>query len=531
MLGVVTLPIAPSEARVLSVVVGLALLTVAPRLWRGTRTAASLAIGCLLALAVLSLIKDHYDEAVLELCLCAMLAISRRSFPLGCRNRPRLAIVCAALGAWGVAYCALRLAPLVVSHPAHALVRALRHSVAHALRVTTAQHHYSVAWISVIDGLIGIAALISVLALRSLLRPVPGANEHVEHEYRAARDIVARYGEDSLSPFILRPDKALAFAAGGVLSYRVIRGTAIVSADPVAPEGLAPQVLAEFMQTAHRRGWQVAVWGASPRHIDAYRALGLHAVCAGEEAFVDPDRFTLEGRPVRKLRQSVHRVKRRGWTITVCEGRAIDGELEHEIGELDRQWRARQRHVHGFAMGMGPYESEVSPDDVYVLARSAQGRLGAVMRFIGHGGKLSLDTMRRVGETPNGLNEALVATALQAARERGVREVSLNYAGLAHIVRVEQTGSRRSRLLANLVLVPLGRRFQMERLVRFNDKFSPEWRPRYLVYEGRASLPRVIFRVLQVEGYVPHLGGPRLPHGWPSLPGAVARLPQARGIS
>ncbi len=56
----------------------------------------------------------------------------------------------------------------------------------------------------------------------------------------------------------------------------------------------------------------------------------------------------------------------------------------------------------------------------------------------------------------------------------------------------------------------------MERLVRFNDKFSPEWRPRYLVYEGRASLPRVIFRVLQVEGYVPRCGGPRLPRGWPS---------------
>ncbi len=115
------------------------------------------------------------------------------------------------------------------------------------------------------------------------------------------------------------------------------------------------------MQTAHRRGWQVAVWGASPRYIDAYRALGLHAVCAGEEAFVDPDRFTLEGRPVRKLRQSVHRVKRRGWTITVCEGRAIDGALEAEIDELDRAMAARQRHIHGFAMGMGPYDRPSRP--------------------------------------------------------------------------------------------------------------------------------------------------------------------------
>ncbi len=48
----------------------------------------------------------------------------------------------------------------------------------------------------------------------------------------------------------------------------------------------------------------------------------------------------------------------------------------------------------------------------------------------------------------------------------------------------------------------LGRRFQMDRLVRFNSKFTPEWRPRYLVYESRLGLPRSAFRVLQAEGYI-----------------------------
>ena len=36
------------------------------------------------------------------------------------------------------------------------------------------------------------------------------------------------------------------------------------------------------------------------------------------------------------------------------------------------------------------------------------------MRFLAHRDKLSLDTMRRVGETPNGLNEALVCHALES---------------------------------------------------------------------------------------------------------------------
>jgi hypothetical protein len=38
---------------------------------------------------------------------------------------------------------------------------------------------------------------------------------------------------------------------------------------------------------------------------------------------------------------------------------------------------------------------------------------------------------------------------------------------------------------------------------------QPEWRPRYLVYESGAALPRSLFRVLQAEGYLPQRKRPR----------------------
>jgi lysyl-tRNA synthetase class 2 len=528
LLGGLVPPDLPSEMQVASVIAGLALLAVAPRLWRGTRTAVPLAAAGLLMLALTSLLKDHWEAAGLQICLATLLTLGRRSFPIGCRNRPQLAVVCGAVGAWGLAYLALRLAPLVPSHGGHALARALHPSVvARSIRASVASGHLSEAWLSLIEGLTAGAAVISALALRSLLRPAPSANQHVEHEYRLARALLDCHGQDSLSPFMLRPDKALHLGGGGVLAYRVLRGTAIVSSDPVAPDGSAGDVLASFLTEARRRGWGVAVWGASERHLNDYRQLGLRAICAGEEAFVDPRRFTLEGRAVRKLRQSVHRVERRGWEIAVYEGRAIDGRLESEMAALELAWRTRQRHLHGFAMGMGRFDAEVRPDDLYVLARSPEGELGAVMRFIGHTGKLSLDTMRRVGETPNGLNEALVCRALEAARERGVPEVSLNYAGLAHLVHGEPINNPLARTLTKLIMAPLGRRFQMERLVRFNEKFSPQWRPRYLVYETRGLLPKVVLRVLQAEGYLPEPRRPRRRYFVFPAPRAVTGSPHA----
>jgi lysyl-tRNA synthetase class 2 len=493
----------PSAMHALALLTGLTLLALAPQLWRGTRTAVSLTVAGLLALAALNAVKGHAGEAAVEGCLTVVLSLGRGAFPLGCSRRPRPAVVAAAVAAWGAAYCALRLAPRVRGGAGHAIVRALHHSVAHALAVSSPPR-LSTGLASVIELLVGGAALISVLAMRSLLRPASADNGHTEPEDAAARHIVERHGSDSLSPFLLRPDKALAFAAGGVLAYRVIGGTAVISADPVAPDGAAAQVLGTFQDQARQRGWRIVLWGAAETHLEDYERMGLRAVCVGEEAFVNPAAFSLEGRSVRKLRQSVHRVSRRGWTITAFDGREIDVWLEAEIELVAARWREDHPHVHGFAMSMGNFASELRPDDLYVLARSPEGELGGLMHFVTCGHTLSLDTMHRVGETPNGLNEALVARALEEARARGVAEVSLNYAGLAHLVRAEPSRNVLARAMTRIALGPLHHRFQMDRLVRFNEKFSPQWRPRYLVYESRAALPRAVVRVLQAEGYLPH---------------------------
>ena len=80
------------------------------------------------------------------------------------------------------------------------------------------------------------------------------------------------------------------------------------------------------------------------------------------------------------------------------------------------------------------------------------------------------------------------------------------------------------RIVARLVANVLGRRFQLERLVRFDEKFLPEWRPRFLVYESVARLPLAATRVLQAEGYLPQLrpqigrGAARAPRRLPDAP-------------
>jgi lysylphosphatidylglycerol synthetase-like protein (DUF2156 family) len=73
-----TSPGLPSLAHILALLLGLALLVLTPRLWRGTRTAVSLAIAGLLLLAMLNIVKGlAYEESIPEACLALLLIAAR----------------------------------------------------------------------------------------------------------------------------------------------------------------------------------------------------------------------------------------------------------------------------------------------------------------------------------------------------------------------------------------------------------------------------------------------------------------------
>jgi lysyl-tRNA synthetase class 2 len=470
-----------------------------------TRRAAGLWLGAIAAIA--GLVAEGFAVTVAALGLALVLSLAGRRARRGGaaasgRRQPRIGLLTAPVA--GVSWAGAAAADLVA--PAAPAIRAARvlHRLGGASAAIAFGHgHINAPWETVIDVLVASALVSSLLVARALRHPKRVRGDASPSAFERARAIVAEHGEDSLSPYLLRPDKEFQFARDAAVAFAVIGDTVVISADPVGPIESAAEALQSLVARAHDAGLRVAAYGASDRHLGAFKSLGFRAIRAGEEAVVDPRTFSLEGRAVRKLRQSVHRLERRGWRVLIREGREIDGDLEAAIGAVESDWRAERAHILGFAMSMGEFELAVRPDDLYVLAWSPEGRLQGVVRFLTHRGKLSLDVIRRVGESPNGLSEALVCRALEFARDREIAEVSLNYAGLAHLLRPDAAGGRLSKTLAGLLLRPLKRSFQMDRLVVFNQKFSPSWRPRYLVFESRAGLPRAVFRVLQAEGYLP----------------------------
>jgi lysyl-tRNA synthetase class 2 len=327
-------------------------------------------------------------------------------------------------------------------------------------------------------------------------------------ERALARDLVAAWGADTLAPFVLRADKSYFFSDDerAFLAYRVVGGVAIVSGDPVGPSASYEPLLDRFIAFARERGWRLAILGASERCLGLYAQRGLHALYHGDEAVLETATFSLVGRPIRKVRQSVHRLPKAGYSTEVLRPGEIGAALRHELEAIAREWRGAEPE-RGFVMALDALFRLGDEDALFVVGRGPGGAPTGFLHFaIAHAGRaLSLSSMPRLHSTPNGFNEWLICETVAWAREHGFARISLNFAPFAALLAPEAELSRLERL-ERRALLRLKGRFQLDNLLLFNRKFFPQWERRFVVYERRLDLPRVGIAALAAEAYLPFSG-------------------------
>ena len=161
-----------------------------------------------------------------------------------------------------------------------------------------------------------------------------------------ATELVHEHGTDSLAYFALRRDKSYFFAPSGksFLAYRVIGSTALVAGDPIGEEQERGELMSEFVRVAHTKGWRVAIAGASNEALEDYTAIGFKSMYLGDEAVIKPAEFSLDGRAIRKVRQSVSRLEKSGYEVRMLSTADADDASARRAA---RGLRGVARHVAG----------------------------------------------------------------------------------------------------------------------------------------------------------------------------------------
>jgi lysyl-tRNA synthetase class 2 len=219
---------------------------------------------------------------------------------------------------------------------------------------------------------------------------------------------------------------------------------------------------------------------------------------------VDTAAFSLEGRAIRKVRQSVHRLEKAGYAATILRPSEIGPELRAKLESITTAWRGDQPE-RGFVMALDALFTLGDADTVFAVGLDPEGEPHGFLHFAVAPAisALSLSSMPRLRSgTPNGFNEWLICETIDWAREHGIARVSLNFSPFAALLSPEAQLSG-AQELQRRALLRLKGRFQLDDLLAFNRKFFPEWERRFLVFERRRDLPRVGIAALAAESYLP----------------------------
>lgn len=353
-------------------------------------------------------------------------------------------------------------------------------------------------------GLFGALALIAAAIV--LFQSQRAENALTGEDESAIRGLLELYGHnDSLGYFATRRDKSVVFAPNGraAITYRVEVGVCLASGDPIGDPNAWPQAIDAWLQLCQSYGWAPGVMGASSQGAQAFRRAGLNALELGDEAILHTADFKLSGPQMRSVRQAVTRARRAGLTVRIRRHLEISpDEMVHVIERADA-WRDTETE-RGFSMALGRLGDPADSDCLLVEALRPDNDVVAMLSLVpwGHTG-VSLDLMRRSPQSPNGTIELMVSELALHAERLGISRISLNFAMFrSAFAQGAQLGAGPIARLWRGLLVFLSRWWQLETLYRSNEKYQPEWVPRYACYEDARMIPRVGVASVIAEGFL-----------------------------
>jgi len=504
----------PQIATVLVAISGLALMLLARGVRKGQRLAWQVSVIVLGASAVLHLIKAaDFEEGIIALLSAAYLAAHRRSFR-SAGDTPSLVRGLLTLVGGGVVAVVAAVLGVELYRPR----RSDRIALPRAIEVVTerlvgiyvtplraggsvALHHGNFnRYIGPALTSIGVALLAYALFLA--FRPVVMSRRPAPGDFTRARNIVRRWGGDTLSYFALRDDKRWWFWGDSVVAYAVFGGVCLVSPDPVGPPIEREVVWTAFHQFADSNGWPVAVMAAGAEWLPVYRAAGMRDLYVGDEAVVDCQTFRLDGGDMKGLRQAVNRIARNGYRMEFYDPTRVSADLRASLRRVMAQNR-RGEAERGFSMTLGRI---FDPDDKGLLLAVAYGPDKEPVAFCHYVPAAdidgySLDLMRRTdGPHPNGLIDFVVVRTIEHLKSLGMTGLGLNFATMRAVLAGE-TGDAWSQRVERWMLKRMSDSMQIESLWKYNAKFTPTWRPRYAVYDSPENMLPAALAVARAESF------------------------------
>ncbi len=340
---------------------------------------------------------------------------------------------------------------------------------------------------------VGVCAVVLYGVVRLMHPAPPEPAPPGEAELARLRPIVEQ-APDSTAHLALLGDKPILFGEDGAsfLMYGVEGRTWCSMGDPIGSKRAATELAWRFRELSDRHGGWACFYQVGPGALPRYLDLGLAIYRLGEEAIVPLPAFSLDGPERRPLRQAFNRAERDGLSFELVPAERVPSLLP-ELRRISDAWLAeRSTREKGFSLGY--FDERYLREGPVALALLGGRPVAFANVWVGTcKAELSVDLMRHLADAPRATMDFLFVSLMRWGRAEGYEAFNL---GMAPFSGLED------RMLAPLWM-RLGARlyrhgeyfYNFQGLRQYKEKFSPEWRPRFLAAPRGFRLPIVLTNV------------------------------------
>ena len=491
---------------VMVLLIGMILLVTAAFLIRGQRNAWILAM----VLAVLSLVGHlfkalDYEEAILAASVIVVLLVSMKQyrlktssqlFQLGVKTTVLIFLAVIVFGFIGFYFIDKRHLGIEFSWR-QSLLFACRNFVLmndNGIKPLTRFGHEFI-WMAHFLGFIAWGFLVF-----TIVKPYFHLKHAVVTSRERAHELVERFGDSPVDHFKTYRDKLFYFPDNfeAFVAYRIANGFAIVLEEPVCADDYKIPVLKEFERHCHKMSLKTAFYRVDETGMSYFSYLKKRKLLIGQEAVLELDKFTLEGREKKSLRNALNSLKKKGYTTSVCiapQSKQLTAELKQVSDEWLRHYGKKEIV---FSQGIFD-EKEIAQQDVIII-RDEIGSIEAFLNIIPDFApeECTYDLIRKKADAPGGCMDALIIELVKHAKEKKMKWLNLGLVPMAGIEQPENTAERLIRYAYEKI-----KRFRHYTGLReFKEKYATSWVNKYLVYENDfdlIQLPAALNKAMQVS--------------------------------
>jgi len=289
-------------------------------------------------------------------------------------------------------------------------------------------------------------------------------------------------------------DKSFLFneSQSAFIMYAVQGRSWVAMGDPIGPQEKWRDLVWDFRELCDiNNGWPV-FYQVEKEHLDLYLELGMTFLKLGEEARVNLQEFSLSGSARSGLRYSRNKAQKHGCKFSIIPPQNVP-DILLQLKEISDKW-LEEKKTKEKRFSLGFFNPEyLARTPVAVIQRDNKIWAFANIMVGAEKEEVSVDLMRFLPDSPDGIMEYLFVEMMLWAKEAGYSWFNL---GMAPLSGIEDRALAPLWAHAGAFIFRYGEHFyNFQGLRQYKDKFNPLWRPKYLACPKGLMLPRILANI------------------------------------